>query len=356
MVANTVDSHSNYCILCKQDKHPLYICSQFKSINRNQRVSIIKSNNLCMNCLGTNHFVRECKSNHKCKRCQRPHHTLLHEDWHKDTPSAHPDDSPLSPVTSHTAVNAGLKSSSLLMTCRILVVSPNGSSSEARAILDSASSASFIWDHLAGILNLPCSSQNTHITGIAGLSHKSPTQSITNFVVSPSSSPSPRIQVSAIIVPQVTCVLPLHSVLFDLKWDHLSDLLGIDIFTNVMGHGRRSGPLGSLSAFETSFRWVLAGNIDMIVPVHIATHTFVVSGDNIIRKFWEFEESPNSELALSSDEHAVVHPFKVNHRRNNEGTFTVPLPKQPDTKPIGESRSQAMRRFISLEHSLRSKN
>ena len=117
MVANTVDSHSNYCILCKQDKHPLYICSRFKSMNHNQRVSVIKSNNLCMNCLGRNHFVRECKSNHKCKRCQRPHHTLLHEDSPKDTPSAPPDDSPSSPVTSHTAVNAGLKSSSLLMTC-----------------------------------------------------------------------------------------------------------------------------------------------------------------------------------------------------------------------------------------------
>ena len=301
-----------------------------------------------------------------------PHHTLLNEDWHKDTPSAHPDDSPSSPVTSHTAVNAGLKSSSLLMTCRILVVSPNGSSSEARAILDSASSASFISDHLAGILNLPRSSQNTHITGIAGLSHKSPTQNITNFVVSLSRSPSPRIQVSAIIVPEVTCDLPLHSVPFDLKWDYLSHLqladpdfgrsgridvlLGIDIFTNVMGHGQRSGPLGSPSAFETSFRWVLAGNIDIIIPVHIATHTFVISGDNIIRRFWEFEESPNSELALSSDEHAVVHHFKVNHRRNNEGTFTVPLPKRPDPKPIGESRSQAMRRFISLECSLRSKN
>ena len=126
MVANTVDSHSNYYILCKSDKHPLYICSRFKSMNHNQRVSIIKSNNLCMNCLGINHFVRECKSNHKCKWCQRPHHTLLHEDSHKNTPSAPPDDSPSNPDTSHTAVNAGLKSSSLLMTCRILVVSPNG--------------------------------------------------------------------------------------------------------------------------------------------------------------------------------------------------------------------------------------
>ena len=88
MVANTVDSHSNNCILCKPNKHPLYTCSWFKSMNHNQRVSIIKSNSLCMNCLGINNFVRECKSNHKCKRCQRPHHALLYEDSPKNTPSA----------------------------------------------------------------------------------------------------------------------------------------------------------------------------------------------------------------------------------------------------------------------------
>ena len=90
-----------------------------------------------------------------------------------------------------------------------------------------------------------------------------------------------------------------------------------------MGHSRRSGPPGSPSAFG----WVLAGNIDMIIPAHIATHTSVISGDNIICKFWEIEESPNSELALSLDEHAVVHNFRVNHCHNNEGRFVVPLPK-----------------------------
>ena len=65
----------------------------------------------------------------------------------------------------------------------------------------------------------------------------------------------------------------------------------------------------------------------MIIPAHVATHTSVISGDDIIRRFWEIEESPNLELALSSDEQEIVHHFKVNHRRNNEGRVIVPLPK-----------------------------
>lgn len=42
----------------------------------------------------------------------------------------------------------------------------------------------------------------------------------------------------------------------------------------------------------------------------------------------------------------VVEHFEKNHRRSNDGLFIVPLPKRPDYKPIGESRSMAVRRFM----------
>ena len=48
--------------------------------------------------------------------------------------------------------------------------------------------------------------------------------------------------------------------------------------------------------------------------------------------------------------------FEENHRRTNDGRFVVPLPKKPDPQSFGESRSQAVIRFLSLEHSLQSKN
>ena len=47
--------------------------------------------------------------------------------------------------------------------------------------------------------------------------------------------------------------------------------------------------------------------------------------------------------------------LKTNHSRTEGGRFFVPLPKQPDAKLIGESRSQAVRRFLSLERSLNSR-
>ena len=43
----------------------------------------------------------------------------------------------------------GIKSDLLLMTCRIRVEAPDGTYTEARAILDSGSSSSFISERLA---------------------------------------------------------------------------------------------------------------------------------------------------------------------------------------------------------------
>ena len=48
--------------------------------------------------------------------------------------------------------------------------------------------------------------------------------------------------------------------------------------------------------------------------------------------------------------------FIIHHSRTTEGRFVVPLPRKADAKPLGESRSQAVRRFLYLERSLHSKN
>ena len=48
--------------------------------------------------------------------------------------------------------------------------------------------------------------------------------------------------------------------------------------------------------------------------------------------------------------------FKENHSRAKDGWFVVPLPRKPNPPSLGESRSQAVRRFLSLKHSLHMKN
>ena len=117
------------CVACKSDKHPLYTCSQFKSLSHEDKVSLLKSNNMCLNCLRSGHFVKGCKSLHRCRMCQKPHHTLLHlED---KTPPVPPSGATQSDASSSTNTSTsvlshattGLKSDLLMMTCRVLVES-----------------------------------------------------------------------------------------------------------------------------------------------------------------------------------------------------------------------------------------
>ena len=176
-------------------------------------------------------------------------------------------------------------------------------------------------------------------------------------------------------MPRVTCDLPLLPVPFNSKWTHLSNLhladpdfgrpgtidllLGVDLYADTMLQGRRSGPPGSPVALENKFGWVLAGRTSTDIPSHLdvaSHHVAVASGDELIQRFWEIEENPKDHSNLSPEERAVVQHFDDHHTRTKSGSFVVPLPKNPQAKPLGESRSQAVRRFLSLERSLRSKN
>ena len=50
---------------------------------------------------------------------------------------------------------------------------------------------------------------------------------------------------------------------------------------------------------------------------------------------------------------AILKPIvEENHIHTPDGQFIIPLPKKQDAKPLGEFRSQAVRRFLSFERSL----
>lgn len=94
------------------------------------------------------------------------------------------------------------------------------------------------------------------------------------------SSVNEGLRVEAIILPKVTSDLPLCPIPFSRDCHHLSGisladpgfgspgavdvLLGVDVFSDVLLHGRQFGSPGTPSAFETRFGWVLAGAIGSV--------------------------------------------------------------------------------------------
>ena len=74
-ITSFVSPTDRNCVICKE-KYPLYVCSQFKALSHDDKMTVQRDNNLCRNCLQGGHFQRKCKSKHKCNICQKPHHTL----------------------------------------------------------------------------------------------------------------------------------------------------------------------------------------------------------------------------------------------------------------------------------------
>ena len=210
-----VATPADVCIACKTTKHALHHCSTFRSLSHDDMISLLKSNHLCLNCFKSGHFVRQCPSLHRCRRCHGPHHTLLHIESNGSNvvPVPEPPPPPSVNVPAHVATD--LKTDSLLMTCRVTVKSPSGFTTEARGLLDSGSCVSFVSERLAQHLHLPRSRQPAKVSGVAGLLHHSNYQSIASLSVSSIYSHTKQIPVAAIVVPRITCDLPtrrcLHS-------------------------------------------------------------------------------------------------------------------------------------------------
>lgn len=81
-------------------------------------------------------------------------------------------------------------------------------------------------------------------------------------------------------------------------------------------------------------------------------HISCLTGDDVFRKFWEIKDSPLSEASLSPKEQSAVQHFKTNYLHTKNGNIIVPLPKKKNVEPLGELRLQAVRRFLSPEHTL----
>ena len=143
--------------------------------------------------------MKQYQSTHHCRKCQKFHHTLLHSDQETEIHA------PTQGVNLTANASPDTLPGALLMTCCVLSHGPDGSSIHTRALLDSASSVSFVSECLAQALHLKQSHRDTRIHGVAGLSHDFCNQSLANFVISPLQGFTKEINMSVVIVPRVTC-------------------------------------------------------------------------------------------------------------------------------------------------------
>ena len=112
------------CKVCEKGSHQLYSCPDFKAMDIPTRISIVNRSKLCLNCLGADHSIKQCRSKHSCRECRGRHHTLLHKLDHSSSARQQNYSSESTPPTTTTTLTAQVPDkTTLIWSCQVLLSS-----------------------------------------------------------------------------------------------------------------------------------------------------------------------------------------------------------------------------------------
>lgn len=391
-------SPATKCHACEQN-HPLVKCSTFEKMTLAERLRIVNSKRLCLNCFRHDHFARECSSSYSCRVCKKRHHSLLHPGYvtqsnktGKEPNSATNSSSPpqqTSSVQSRISVQGNPDAPEpetvqcnstfhnphptvFMLTVVLRIVDVYGKEHFARALLDSASQPNLMSDRLAQLLRLRRQKANVLIHGI-GEKPEHATDSVSTKILSRKNNFAR--DVNFLVLKRMISKLPAEDVAID-SWN-----LPDDVFLADPGFNRSSeidlviGTQFFFDCFPTAskihlsdnlpemvnsvFGWIIAGG-SHLVPSAKETVSCTTTAQSLVpleesmERFWKIEELP-SRCDWSPEEKACEELYKSTTIRDNNGRYIVSLPKQHSfAEMVGESKSIALRRFHLLERRLSS--
>lgn len=263
-----------------------------------------------------------------------------------------------------------------LSTVLINVLDSKGNSVTCRAVLDSASMANFVTEsfcHRLGVRKFPMSSP---IQGINGQS--SEVAMGTNLVIESRHSEL-RLSLEFLILPKITNNLPSFKVDIS-KWKiprtlSLADpffnipskidmLIGGEVFYNLLNVGQIKLNENLPMIQNTKLGWVIGGShvfkSSMPVLSHISITSLLTTEalnemlHSQISRFWKIEDLPDTkDSMLSFQEEWCENHFQNTTHRDQNNRFVISLPFNDKKSYLGQSRSIALRRFLTIERKLK---
>ncbi|XP_043466955.1 uncharacterized protein LOC122501502 [Leptopilina heterotoma] len=353
------------CLICDEDHH-LQNCSKFLSLSPQQRVEKIKPLKICLNCLRPNHFIKDCKSQ-GCKKCQMKHNTLLH--FEKATTSDETNSSRLNNSKSVTSCCINIANDGVLSTASVLVENSNKKLKTARAILDNGSQTGLITKKFANFLNLEKIPIDVTLNAVNNLASNIKYRCVVQIS---SKQCNFTFKISCLIVPEITThsphsaiksstleipsYLPLADPDFG-KSGKIDILIGNNIFWNLISLGQVKLNNEGLLLQKTRLGWILAGPTPNLClnPVLNTVNCNLIQTLNLetqLTKFWELDEHFESKPKTLNDKYCESF-FEKTTKRDENGKFIVTIPLKGNLDQLGESKEQALRRFLNLEKRLK---
>jgi hypothetical protein len=343
------------CLYCNKSNHYLYQCKEFLSLAVSNRIDQINKRKLCKNCLRTNHDSDSCKGG-CCRVCgSNTHNTLLHKDTSEQLDEINNDVNVLNSSTT-------LPINVILSTALVQVQDKAGNSTQLRALLDSGSQSNFITESALKILNLP--SYNTNIT-LSGVNNSHSKVNKGTTLIFKSNFNKFQASVKCLVLPKITQNIPASPLVYDTfkipsnikladptfnKPGPIDLLLGNELFWKVLCVGKvQLGPAKRLIAQNTQLGWILGGCWDTNKENTKTICTF--SSKNLEKqmvKSWQIEEIDHKPILFREHERCEKQ-FLECHKRLANGKFQVPLMFKSESRNIGLSFDQALKRFQSLK-------
>ncbi|XP_076246260.1 uncharacterized protein LOC143186468 [Calliopsis andreniformis] len=338
-LANTKPS----CSFCKAE-HALQHCSKLAAMSHPERHETVKRLQACFNCLQLGHSIKNCTRG-ACRKCGKKHHTLLHKDS-VDLPNAvasPSQEAPQSHVVQACISNYArpLAEYTVLSTALVYIQDKEGNKHKCRALLDVGSQANFITEEFCNRLNLPRTVFDTTVGGLGRAANPIRYKTYTSI----SQCSNFKSPMSCLVIKNITEEMPN----IPLNGYHIDVPTGITLADpNFQQPGRidlliGAGLFWKFYSNESSHR----NN----VTCHAITNTQL---DNSLSQFWEIEEVPRSQSSIpilhknSCEEH-----FTKTTIRSHDGRYVVAIPFNEQLGKLGESFSQAERRFLNLEAKFR---
>ncbi|XP_065085837.1 uncharacterized protein LOC135707865 [Ochlerotatus camptorhynchus] len=377
----TSSSPENVCEICA-GQHCNYKCPSFLSMSVDQRVTKVKQIGLCFNCLRKGHQIRACPSDKSCSRCSKKHHTMLHfeqvsqADPKQKTPggTSKPQEMqtaaavPEDPVSTACSSMQQRAKQVFLMTALVNVTSKSGRNFKLRALFDSGSQINLVSESAVKLLALPKYPANVPVVGVGGARSQIRHRVIlkcfsdyTDFQSDMDCLVTARVtgKIPSVPVDISEWKFPSGIVLADPSFNEPREvdlLIGAELFFKILKQAQLKLSDNLPVLFETQFGWVIAGALEEseeeVVNVLCATNEDLLLKS--IQRFFEQEELPE-EKVLTNEEQAIEDHFCKTYRRDEDGRFVVQLPFRESINELGNSRSLALKRFLSIEKHLTNK-
>ncbi|XP_011858074.1 PREDICTED: uncharacterized protein LOC105555659 [Vollenhovia emeryi] len=354
------------CKICK-GSHPIYKCEELLKQSVADRLVTVRDKKLCINCLNSGHYSRDCRST-TCKKCSKRHNTLLHREVEPQESESSTETSVVACATQEASKMetqsiycAQTATKVILSTIKVHAYDSEGNVQACRALLDPGSQTNIITTSLTNKLKLVCNKEERPITGIGRTetsaykvtqlrikSIRSKFEATLECLVLPTITerlPQSKIDVKRVIIPR-------GALLADPCFDQpgpVDLLIGAGLYWKCLVGSPRNSIKGQPSIQQTHFGWIIGGEMTETQPPLSAT-CLTVTNEMLmkqIERFWTQEETPGTPQ-LSEEERKCEQLFKTTCKRDETGRFLVRLPARADVR-LGNSSEFALKRFISLE-------